>query len=388
MRLSRQYAFVDDTGDTGLDFDKAGTSSHFILTAVIVDESSLAQVTSDVESVRSKHFQTGEMKSSGVGGKDDRRIRILRDLSDTDFHLLAIVVDKRRLHRARGLRYHDSFVKFLNSQIHRALFRAFPGVVIVADEHGDRTFMDGFADYITRQLKPNLFDDYSFSFDNSHSNVLLQLSDFMCGTIARGYELKRKSPRYKEFYRAIEFKVTAIQEWPRNYESYLVDLSRENPSAYDEEIARCAIRLADGYISEYEDSDVPAVRARVRFLELLLFRLRFRSPDIYISTNEILDALSYEGVCPQDRYYLRSEVVAPLRDRGVIISSSSKGYKIPVSERDLYDFANHSLGIIGPMVSRLRECREQIRLATRNRLDLFERPEYGILKKLLHERHG
>jgi len=40
------------------------------------------------------------------------------------------------------------------------------------------------------------------------------------------------------------------------------------------------------------------------------------------------------------------------------------------------------------MVSRLQECREQIRLATRNRLDLFDRREYGILKKLLDERDG
>ena len=66
MSLNRQYAFVDEAGDTGLDFNKSGTSSHFIVTAVIVDEPGLEQVTAEVDSVRSKHFQTGEMKSSRV----------------------------------------------------------------------------------------------------------------------------------------------------------------------------------------------------------------------------------------------------------------------------------------------------------------------------------
>jgi len=97
MGLNRQYAFVDEAGDTGLDLDKSGTSSHFVLTAVVVDEPRLTDVMSDVEAVSKKHFQAGEMKSSGVGGQDHRRIRILHDLCSADFHLLALVVHKRRL---------------------------------------------------------------------------------------------------------------------------------------------------------------------------------------------------------------------------------------------------------------------------------------------------
>ena len=385
MTLGRQMAFVDDAGDSGLSLDNTGTSSHFVLAAVIVDESNLVSVESKVESVRAKHFQTGEMKSSKVAGDDDRRMRILHDLRSIDWHVLAIVVDKDRLSRAGGLRFHGSFVKFLSSHIHRALYSSFPGISVVADQHSNTDFMQSFEKYISMQLKPTLFDGYSFCFANSKSNVLLQLADFLCGTIARGYEVRRKTKRYKEFVRTIEDKITSIKEWPGDYESYLVDLSREYSATYDSEISGCAIRLARDYINRHEDSDTPELHAQVRFLEFLLFKLRFHRADLYVSTREIREYLSDNILPAVDTQYVRSNIVAPLRDSGVLVASSPKGYKIPVAEKDLYDFVNHSLSIVKPMLGRLQECRGQISIATKNRLDVFDQPEYGILRRLLND---
>jgi len=82
-------------------------------------------------------------------------------------------------------------------------------------------------------------------------------------------------------------------------------------------------------------------------------------------------------------HYFQTRVIAPLRDAGVIIASSTKGYKIPSCEQDLYDFVNHSNTIIQPLLSRIGKCRDRIRLATDGSIDILDREEYANLKQLL-----
>ena len=57
----------------------------------------------------------------------------------------------------------------------------------------------------------------------------------------------------------------------------------------------------------------------------------------------------------------RNKIIAKLRDNEVIISSSSSGYKIPSTEKELYDFVNHGKSIIMPMLHRLKICNDVIR---------------------------
>ena len=63
-------------------------------------------------------------------------------------------------------------------------------------------------------------------------------------------------------------------------------------------------------------------------------------------------------------HYFQTKVIAQLRDAGVLIASSSRGYKLPASESDLYDFVTHSNAIIEPMLSRVKRFRDQINTAT------------------------
>jgi hypothetical protein len=86
----------------------------------------------------------------------------------------------------------------------------------------------------------------------------------------------------------------------------------------------------------------------------------------------------------QDEYF-RTKVVGSLRDKGILIASGRQGYKIPTSAKDLDNFVNHGKRIILPMLNRIKEARQAIKLATMNELDLLERPEYIDLKKLIEE---
>ena len=67
--MERVFAFTDESGAFGWQLDNANVSTHFIIGAVIVRESVLDEVRMQVEEIRRKHFQIGEMKSSSIGKK-------------------------------------------------------------------------------------------------------------------------------------------------------------------------------------------------------------------------------------------------------------------------------------------------------------------------------
>jgi hypothetical protein len=81
------FAFLDESGGYGFDFDKDGVTSHFIITAIIGEPDKIEVIRKKVEQVKKKHFQTGEMKSQLVAGNDIRRIKILQDLKGIDFKI-------------------------------------------------------------------------------------------------------------------------------------------------------------------------------------------------------------------------------------------------------------------------------------------------------------
>lgn len=112
--MERVFAFTDESGAFGWQLDNANVSTHFIIGAVIVRESVLDEVRMQVEEIRRKHFQTGEMKSSSVGKNHSRRKRILADLQKIDFSIFAVVIDKTQLLEAKGLRLNP---RFINSRI-------------------------------------------------------------------------------------------------------------------------------------------------------------------------------------------------------------------------------------------------------------------------------
>lgn len=78
----------------------------------------------------------------------------------------------------------------------------------------------------------------------------------------------------------------------------------------------------------------------------------------------------------------RNKVIGKLRDNGVIISSSSKGYKLPSSEKEICDYYNHVSGVVIPMIHRLNLCNESLKMADGEMVDYLDKDEFIGLKKL------
>ena len=71
-----KIAYIDESGNHDLDTSKSGASSYFIVCAIIVDAVNNDQFVNDADAIRSKHFQSSEMKSSKVRAKTDHKRRI------------------------------------------------------------------------------------------------------------------------------------------------------------------------------------------------------------------------------------------------------------------------------------------------------------------------
>lgn len=379
--MNNQLAYVDEFGTNALEFGAADVHTHFIVSAVLVGRNDYAQIVNEVEAVRRKHFQTGEIKSSKVAQDDSRRLKILRDLRDIKFHVFCLVVDKREI-VSRGLEFKKSFYKYINGLLYSQLFRIFPDLQIFADEVGGSEFKKEFAKYVMARHVPDLFNNSSFTFQKSNNNVLIQLADFISGTLARCFDIKLVSPRKSEFLTILEKKILVTEFWPVHKFTY-VPQTPELSRKYDPTIAQLGINLANDARDTLKASKDVMDNYRLICIRHLIFHFSYISPNEYVWKREIVDAIENRtGKRLSDRIFM-TQVIGRLRSKGVIISSSSKGYKLPANEGDLYAFLKHSNSIISPMIDRIRICRNAIKAATKNELDILDNDEFKYLKLIL-----
>ncbi len=88
---------------------------------------------------------------------------------------------------------------------------------------------------------------------------------------------------------------------------------------------------------------------------------------------------------PLSKEQFVSKIVALLRDKGLLITSSRNGYKIPTSANDMKSFIRHGRNIVLPILRRIQECRSAINLATVNEYDILEDNEFNTIKRLINE---
>lgn len=378
-----KYAFVDEFGAFGYDFSNSGCTTHFIISAIIVDRDNLPIVANGVSAIRQKYFQQGEIKSSKIGKNHKRRITIINELKQLPFQIFAFVCDKQKVYENSGLRFKKSFYKFLNNIVYQELRIAYSNLAITADEIGDNDYLQSFAEYVkSKEIPLDLFDNSQFRFENSKYNVILQLADVISGSLAYHYDERKKLDA--EGYNYISIfgdKILRIKVFPETFETFNVNQNDHNPE-YNPEIADICYRKAKYFIEINSKTEDVETKQQIAILNYLLFRFMNKSPRKYIPTKELINQLVYLGYEKMSLQTFRNKIIAKLRDNEVIISSSTGGYKIPSTEKELYDFVNHGKSIIMPMISRLKTCNDVIRMGTDGKINLFEKAEYNSLSKM------
>lgn len=370
---ARMYAFVDESGAFGFNFDNPSCSRFFIICAIIVKETDLSTLEAEVERIREKHFQMGEMKSSRVGSNNQRRKKILDDLLDLPYKIYAFICDKEKIRESSGLRYKRSFYKFLNNVAYEELKVAFPRLTIVADGVGGNEFLQSFSKYmLAKNQASDLFEESYLNVEDSKSSVLIQLADFISGSLSYSYEPNKIAQADGYNYKSIlNRKVLMVRMCPRDFENYAPPKETSDPS-YDPVIAGISYRQAVAFREKSKVSNDEFVQRQIVVLDYLLFRFMNLSPRQYIPTKELQSQLAYRGFGRISAQVFRAKVIAKLRDERVIISSSSQGYKLPTTQQELRDFISLGKNMVNPLLSRLHACHEIIKLGTNGSLDLFE----------------
>lgn len=380
MGFSENIAFIDEFGTNSIAFDKKDVSTHFIITCILINKSKEIRIKEEIDKIRQSNFQQSEIKSSNVGNDDGRRLKILSEIVQSDFQILALVVDKRKL-EGEGFGFKPSFYKFLNGLIYNDLYKVFSDVDVIMDEFGHEKFMNSFITYIRKTHPPNLFSQLNeISFENSKSNVLIQLADFVSGTLARVYDETKKSPLGDNFLKVIRKKIGAIKFFPQSYDRFVYDYSPSD-RRIDPQIDELAQRRAFDFIKRFDSDSDETRKLQVRTLKLLRLYRQTIGFSRYITTKEILEHLNYGRTEKITEYFFRINIIAKLRDKDVLIASSQNGYKLPVSMADLYDFINHGSTVVIPMLNRMSKCVEMIKLATGT--DITEKENYRELRQIL-----
>lgn len=377
------HVFLDEFGNSNLDDSKVGNSTHFIIAAILVPESKVRLLTNSVEEIRERFFQKGEIKSKNVGNNHKRRLLILKELVKLDFNILLLVVDKQKIRKESGLQYKRSFYKFLYDIVYHQLHTNIARLKLHNDGMGDRDFLKGFVEYAKKKNPtPTLFEEFDISFEDSKSNVIIQLADFIAGSVARNIDKTKIDHNSNINYLSIiKNHLFPILYYPRTFDEYLVET--KFTAEEDKTIAELCCRKAHNYIITKAASEDEFDHQRTAVLNYLLYRTFNNPTRNYIGTMELIGFLSRLGYKTLNKVTFRNKIIAAIRDAGVPIASSNFGYKIPTKINEINDFFTHGKTIVFPMLHRMCICAETLQIGTNGSINILDQKGNETIKRVL-----
>lgn len=383
QNLPGRTAYIDECGGFGFDFSKEGTPQYYVLTAVIVEDDQIEKLHEEFNAIKKNNgIANTELKSSHIS--DQKRDRIMAQLMPVEFQIVLFIADKLKFKKESPLTsYKSVFIKNMDNRLYSMLYQVYPKLKIMMDETGWPEFQKSFKEYVEKNRHQlNLFNQYDFDFVNSKDEVLVQLADFIGGSITKWII---NPDHTKNYFEILKGKITCLQRFPSDFQPFWGN-KRPEDYKYDEAIYTLAVKKARDYIATYENDNREDIRAQVTVLRYLLFYVTNVNPTQYVYSDELIDNIRKNLGKKIRKDFLFRRVIAPLRDHGVILASCAHGYKISVSTEDILAYMNQTKSIIGPMLSRMGKCRSLVKMGTDNNLDMFDNPAFIEYKKFFDER--
>ena len=377
-------AYIDETGNNTLEIEKEGASNLFICVAVVVNEEQNKLVEQRMREISRDEFSGSEIKSSGIGKKHKRRLKILNKVKDLSFGYYALVINKSDIKRDSGLQYKPVFYKHLNQMLYNRLLKGGTNLHIIADTIGGQAFMDSFGPYLKRKGKPDLFSTWDHKFADSKQTPQIQLADLVAGTLAWCFDKEKKCNCRDEFRNLLKPKEIDIGSWPLIYRDSAPAEAIGFGGKWDDHIYSCSVNRALKFIDEFDSHDKEDRQMQVAVLRHLIFIQQYENSDSSISlvSDALINHLRHLGFPKLSRQQLSSRVIGPLRDWGILISGGSDGYCLACNTADIYRYLDHDKNIIEPMLIRLNIARKGILQDTSNQYDVLESDEFGCLRLL------
>jgi hypothetical protein len=378
------HAYIDETGTNELDVAKPGVSRFFICVAVVLEGSGTIGMIEHLDSVADELCSGAEITSKRIGGNHERRQKFLDRIKDLPFGYYAMVIRKESVPEESGLQYKRSFYKCINKMLYRKLASGGRSIKIIADTIGGADFMDSFQDYLNRQLKPDLFSDYTHEFRDSSECCLIQLADLIAGTLSQCFEPEKRGEHSTQFRRVLSSKELGIDTWPlESAESAFIDPNQDNSDA-KVDISTPMLQRITNFVHAREQSGDPIHKMQVEVIRMLRFAREFEeSSRQRIHSDELMARLAHRGFEEIGKRAFTKEIIGEIRLQGIILAGSQSGYRLALTLDDIKDYLEHNRNIIEPMISKLSKARQSVRHDTANAVDILGNEPFRLLAKLV-----
>lgn len=233
--MADYWAFIEESGNSNLNFTRKNTSSHFIINAMVIESGVVPEVEQGIQKVLQTPTITDEVTPNqmplfdnnspqnvltSLATNHEARIGVLQKLIELPFLLHYIVIDKRQLSKD-DFRHWVRFYNLLNTVADETFFTKFPQLKIVAPPNDRQSkFVPKFARYIKGKHVPDLFSDANFRFVPKTGGLLSQLAFFLTETLAYSYEERLKTEITKLFVQMLKPKVIQSFSYTPDYNPF------------------------------------------------------------------------------------------------------------------------------------------------------------------------
>lgn len=375
--------FVDECGTNELDSSKPSVSHLFICVAVMVEDNDLHDLTTEVKKIQAAFFSGSEIKSSKVGSNIDRRIKILKALAGLPFRYYALIINKSKLQNS-PLQYKKTFYKFISRMLFRNLVsRGASCLNVKADKIGTTDFMDSFSAYLESKGKPDLLSGWVHKFVDSKDEPLVQIADFIAGSLGYCYDKSKKCDKSAEINDILYNQCSGIDAWPYG----IIEIPDTLPLDEEETNKRINAFLNNKiveFIERHESSDDIDRQMQAFVLrELYMTREYEDNTKRSIFSDDLIKRLHEAGYEELNKQSFSAKIIGKIRDAGIILCGSPLGYRIALTLGDITDYVEHDKSIIEPMLWRLNTARESIKTITTNNYDILSSERFWKLRSFV-----
>ncbi|MBS4001256.1 MAG: DUF3800 domain-containing protein [Desulfobulbaceae bacterium] len=368
-----KVVYVDESGAHG--FNSSDSRGNFyVISLVIIDEVKRSDFESKYLSVIRNHHQSEFLKYSTLKKKRNCN-EIIDEIMKLEFSFFSLVVDKSKIHKDSGLKFKTVFYKFLHRIVYERLFKSFQKINIISDDYCDDDFHDSFKKYIKSITQGmSLFKDVEITFVNR--DPIVQLSDIISG-VFRDKQINEQIDIYNKLKTKSLFCYNFPQSFYINQDNVNDSLLEQNGVLNSDIIQEMSIKVTIEAIHKLKDENS-------KFLLHLLLLNSFSLHDDYIHSHKIVNHFKEFFDIDIEENQVKRSMIPKLRDKGVLISSSPKGYKLPTKYSDILDYIAITDRNVNNQINRLENFLKDFAIKLDKPIhDLVDESKYFKLNQIL-----
>lgn len=196
------YIFLDESGDLGFNFDKKGTTKHFIVACVVTEQKRPLEKIIKTEFTKRRKGKTGPIHAHKE--RASTVTRILQKIQRKDCAIYAVVVDKKKFRAISTIQIHIIYnlvVNTLLELLYQSKVLSSQAVHLIISQRETSAYLNTeLRSYIRKNHRSK---QLTITIRPPHAEKVLQIADIISWTIFQKFEYGDDM-----FYRLIESKMT------------------------------------------------------------------------------------------------------------------------------------------------------------------------------------